>query len=195
MNFDRTYVAVSRQLKVMNCAQYEIGIFNRADDVMSLREWNAEMILKSLGYLKRMNAQDRDIFIRPFGSTGLIFFDDFNRAKLARLNDDGLAPALVIQSSPLNYHGWIKISDAPLDEDLCTAACKVIAERYGGDDGAAKFRQFGRLSGFTNRKPKYIDEEGRRPFVLLDETKGRLAENAALLLSDAVAYMSAAENR
>jgi hypothetical protein len=192
-NIDRTYVAVSRQLKVMACDQYEIGIFNRAEDKMFLRVWSAEIILKSIGYLKRMNSQDHDIFIRPFGATGLIFFDDFNRGMLARLNADGLAPALVIQSSPLNYHGWIRISEVPQSETLCTFACKVIAKKYGGDDGAAKWRQFGRLAGFTNRKPKYIDDLGKRPFVLLDEAQGVLAQGAAELLSSANELMAVAE--
>lgn len=192
-NVDRTFVAVSRQLKVMACNQYEIGIFNRADDKMHLRVWSAETILKSIGYLKRMNSQDHDIFIRPFGATGLIFFDDFNRGMLAKLNADGLEPALIIQSSPLNYHGWIKISEDPQNESLCTIACKVIAKKYGGDDGAAKWRQFGRLAGFTNRKPKYIDENGQRPFVLLYEGKGVIAVNAADLLTQAAASLEAAE--
>ncbi len=147
-----------------------------------------------MAYLKRQNINDQDIFIRPYGATGLVFFDDFNRGMLDRLRVDGLVPAVVIQSSPLNFHGWIRVSDTPQDETLCTFACKVIAKRYGGDDGAAKWRQFGRLAGFTNRKPKYIDEAGHHPFVLLDETKTGVARNAEVLLSDAEALLNQAES-
>lgn len=191
---DRTHVAVTRQLAVMECAQYEIGIFDSRTDKMYLRVWDAAMIFKSLDYLKRMNYQGHNIFIRPFGITGLIFFDDFDRAKLGRLIADGLEPALIIQSSPLNYHGWIRISAEPLDEQLCTHACKVVSKKYGGDDGAAKWRQFGRLAGFTNRKPKYVDETGKYPYVLLDEAKGALASKSEQLISDAALSLQAAED-
>lgn len=188
-NLDRTWVAVSRQLKVMDCDQYELGIFDRRNNKMVVQVSSAEMILKRLGFLKRMNAEDNDIFIRPFGATGLIFFDDFNVGMLSQLVMDGLAPALVIQSSPFNFHGWLRLSETPLDEELCTYACKVVSRKYGGDEGAAKWRQFGRLAGFTNRKPKYINDAGMRPFVLLSEHKGAMALNAAHLLSEAAKLM------
>jgi hypothetical protein len=51
-------------------------------------------------------------------------------------------------------------------------AARTLAERYGGDKGAADWRHFGRLSGVTNRKAKYCGADGRYPFVRLIEASG-----------------------
>jgi len=37
----------------------------------------------------------------------------------------GFEPAIVIESSPLNFHGWIRASEKEIDKELATAACKV----------------------------------------------------------------------
>src|SRR5580692_7658884 len=48
----------------------------------------------------------------------------------------------------------------------------VTAEEFGGDRGAADWRHFGRLSGYTNRKAKYLSDGGLFPFVRLTEASG-----------------------
>ena len=75
-NFDRTYSAIKRQLKAMNADDYEVGLFHRDDDRMLPRFWTAQEIVKSISWLKVMNSKGYDIFIRPKGSQGLVFFDD-----------------------------------------------------------------------------------------------------------------------
>ena len=45
-----------------------------------------------------------------------------------------------------------------------------MAARYGGDPNSIDWRHFGRLAGFTNRKPQYVDEAGRYPFTKIDES-------------------------
>ena len=47
-----------------------------------------------------------------------------------------------------------------------------MAQRFGGDPGAADWRHFGRLSGYTNRKDKYKGSDGLYPFVRLMESSG-----------------------
>ena len=39
-----------------------------------------------------------------------------------------------------------------------------MAARYGGGPKSIDWRHFGRLAGFTNRKPQYADKAGRYPF-------------------------------
>ena len=51
-------------------------------------------------------------------------------------------------------------------------AARKLAEEFGGDRGAADWRHFGRLAGFTNRKAKYMNESGLFPFVRLIEAPG-----------------------
>ena len=48
---------------------------------------------------------------------------------------------------------------------------------------AANWRQFGRLAGFTNKKPQYRQPSGRYPFVLLHRGRRGVAPAAAEFLS------------
>ena len=45
-----------------------------------------------------------------------------------------------------------------------------MAARYGGGPNSIDWRHFGRLAGFTNRKPLYVDKAGRYPFIRIDES-------------------------
>jgi len=188
-NFDRTMVAIQRQLKAMNASIYELGLFHRENDQMLPRFWNAQEIIKSVSWLKSMNFKGYEIFIRPQGSQGLVFFDDLNLGTIEKMKKEGYAPAVIIESSPMNYHGWIKVSNDPIPEDLATAVCKSIAQRYSGDKDSADWRHYGRLAGFTNRKPKYIQANGNQPFVLLSSANGKLAEKSGELISHGLEFL------
>jgi hypothetical protein len=60
-----------------------------------------------------------------------------------------------------------------------------LAEEFGGDRGAADWRHFGRLAGFTNRKEKYRDTAtGLYPFVRLIEAGGEVYPEGARFLAD-----------
>lgn len=187
---DFTLIGIARQLKAMGADLYEIGIFDRDRDVMIPRVWTPDMIYKSIGFLKRQNVDGRDIFIRPSGSVGLVFFDDLSRGALKQLDADGLKPGVIVQSSPDNFHGWLRVSASPIPEELATAVSKVLAKRYGGDQNSADWRHYGRLAGFTNRKPKYINSDGKSPFVTLYDGNGKLALEADNLLADANTYLA-----
>jgi anti-sigma28 factor (negative regulator of flagellin synthesis) len=52
---------------------------------------------------------------------------------------------------------------------------------YGGDPNSADWRHFGRLAGFTNRKPEY-EVNGMQPYVLLHERSGGSATRGQELL-------------
>ncbi len=175
--FDRTYTAIKRQINAFGISEFEVGLFHRAQNKMLPRTWFVPELLKSVSWLKSMNHKGHDIFIRPKGSTGLVFFDDFSVKQLSKLDNHGFTPAVIIQSSPNNFHGWIKVSETPLHQDLATCICKVLASKFGGDIDSADWRHYGRLAGFTNQKPQYIDERGLKPFVLLHSSNGKLAHS------------------
>src|SRR3546814_16915115 len=52
---------------------------------------------------------------------------------------------------------------------------RQLARQYGGDPGAADWRHFGRLSGFTNRKPSRVQDSGLPPFCRLREATAATA--------------------
>ena len=188
---DRTTRAVSMQIAAMGCASYEIGILDADAGKMLLRTWTVPEVERSIPWLKRMNAIGRDIYIRPDGSMGIILLDDLDHAAIVRLKHDGLAPAVVVETSPGNYQAWLRVSEQPIASEQATMAAKTLAERYGGDPSSADWRHFGRLAGFTNRKPKHRQERGQ-PFVLVREATGAAAERGAQILEDAAARVQAA---
>lgn len=176
---DFTRRNVQRQLKAMGVDRVEVGVLapgqDKADNKMSLRTWTIDQALKSLGWLKGQNAMGCHIFIRPLGSQGLIFIDDLTLAGLTKLEEDGLHPACVIESSPMNYHAWIRVSNEPIDTALGSAIGVALAIRYEGDPNSSDWRHFGRLVGFTNRKPKYVKEDGSYPYVMLRQSTTKAA--------------------
>jgi len=137
-----------------------------------------------------MNAAGNDIYIRPAGSVGLVLVDDLKAHALAQLKRDGLAPAVVVETSPANYQAWLRVSQEPIPPEQATAAARILATRYGGDIASADFRHYGRLAGFTNRKPQHRQANGQFPYVLLRGASGTLATNAAALLSEATTHLS-----
>ena len=57
-------------------------------------------------------------------------------------------------------------------------AAKELAKRFGGDLSSADWRHFGRLAGFTNRKPERLLPNGLAPFVRLRQCEGRIYDAA-----------------
>ena len=52
-----------------------------------------------------------------------------------------------------------------MDQRVATRVARLIALRFRADANSADWRHLGRLAGFTNRKPKYRDTQGRFPYV------------------------------
>ncbi len=190
---DRTGVAVRAQLAGMTCALYEVGLLDRARDAMLDRVWDAARVEASIAWLKRQNAGGDDIYIRPKGSVGLLFVDDLAAAAVARLRAEGLAPAVLVESSPGNFQAWVRVAMAPIAPALASAAARELAVRYGGDPQSAAWRHYGRLAGFTNRKPSRRQPNGLPPYALLRHADGGLAARAADLLRVAEERVKEAE--
>lgn len=173
---DRTYLAVRRQLQAMGCDAYEVGIRDRQGRMMS-RTWTSAEALKAVPWLKRENAQGADIYIRPAGekNQGLILLDDLDPAQLKRMKAKGVEPAAVVETSPMNHQAWVRLTNHPLSPEVATMASKGLAAHFEADPNSADWRHFGRLSGFTNRKPEHTTETGHNPWVLCHEASGQQA--------------------
>ena len=128
-------------------------------------------LLRSVGWLRYQNAQGRNIYIRPRGEHHLSLVDDLTAGAVQRMKEEGFAPALVVETSPGNFQAWVNHGQV-LEKPVSTLAARKLAERFGGDKGAADWRHFGRMVGLTNRKPSRRGEDGRFPFVRLIEATG-----------------------
>ncbi len=179
---DRTRTAVNRQLKGMACTVYEVGVRHPERGVNS-HEWTASEVIKALDWLKQQNHSGCHIYVRPSRShpSRLILVDDLNPHALAKMRSGPHEPAVVVQTSPANFQAWLKLA---VDEsaDVRRHIARFLASQYGGDPNSADSAHYGRLAGFTNRKPEHVDGAGRFPFVLLDSYKGLVASGAAELV-------------
>lgn len=172
-----TLDAITRQADAMAVDVFEIGLYKPAVDgtanepEMLPRTWDKATLLKSVGWLKYQNSQGRNIYIRPKGEHALSLVDDLNAAALDRMKVQGFQPAIIVETSPGNFQAWLNHGRV-LPKAESTAAARALAERFGGDRGAADWRHFGRLAGLTNRKQKY-ESHGMYPFVRLVEATGQ----------------------
>ena len=183
MSSDITRSQVRRQLAAMACDYFDIGIL-RPDGRMLLREaWTVRQIEEAIQRLRRENARGAHIFVRPHGTHALSLVDDLSVDAIARMTDAGFQPALVVETSPQNFQVWLN-HGRTLDRDMSSWAAKELAKRFGGDLSSADWRHFGRLAGFTNRKPERLLPNGLAPFVRLRQCEGRIYDAAHEFLEE-----------
>jgi hypothetical protein len=161
----------------MGAPVYEVGLYNpeaerAGQPVMLPRTWDVAGLLRSISWLRWQNSTGRNIYVRPRGEHNLSLVDDLAAAAVERMKAVGFAPALVVETSPGNFQAWLK-HPYPLGKELSTATARRLAAEFGGDAGAADWRHFGRLVGFTNRKEVRRQSNGMFPFVRLIEASGR----------------------
>src|ERR671921_963378 len=175
---DLTLDAITRQADAMGVELFEVGLYKPAvergssEPEMLPRTWDKPTLLRSAGWLKYQNSQGRNIYIRPKGEHALSLVDDLTAASVQTMKAEGFQPALVVETSPGNFQAWLNHGRV-LSKAESTAVARGLAEKFGGDKGAADWRHFGRLAGLTNRKPKYQASNGQYPFVRLIENSGR----------------------
>lgn len=183
----KTIEAVESQIRAMGAEVFEVGLFKPDAEgrhpEMLPRVWDRESLLRSIGWLRHENREGRNIYIRPNGEHNLSLVDDVKGAAIAAMKRSGFTPAILVETSPGNFQAWLKHPEQ-LNKERGTAAAKALAEKFSGDCGAADWRHFGRLAGFTNRKEKYRDAvTGLHPFVRLIEANGNTYPEAHNFLS------------
>jgi hypothetical protein len=190
---------VRAQVEAMGADVFELGLF-RMDAAegdgppMLPRTWDVAGLMRSIPWLRLQNAQGRNIYIRPQGEHNLTLIDDLKADAVEQMKHEGYQPALVVETSPGNFQAWLKHPER-LPKEIGTAAARALAERFDGDRKAADWRHFGRLAGFTNRKPKYQGVDGRFPFVRMIEASGASYQQALGFLSGICGTLAADARR
>jgi hypothetical protein len=180
---DLTVEATSKQISAMATQVFEVGLFKPAitsterHAEMVQRVWDSSTLLKAIPWLKFQNRDGRNIYIRPKGEHALSLVDDLTRDALRRMKESGFTPGIVVETSPGNFQAWLNHGRV-LSQRVSSAAARALAEQFGGDLGSADWRHYGRLAGFTNRKEKHRQEDGRFPFVQLIHAGGEVYPNA-----------------
>jgi hypothetical protein len=188
---------IAEQLSAFGCAKYEVqAIPHRGSEkrVDRLHTTDIPGVMKLRSYFGAKNMDGYDIYVRPAPvqidgvdhGQPFVFVDDLDLDQVRQLTKSGLPLAIQVESSPSNYHGWIRVGSKPLPAPELTAASQLIAKTIGGDPGAADWRHFGRLAGYTNQKPDRRLPTGQQPFVKIWGDKGHLvAKNGPALMSAA----------
>lgn len=125
--------------------------------------WTSRDVLRNLSMLKRRNLEGFNIFIAPLPDVAntyapLVFVDDILPKALAKMRSDGLELAVLIESSPSKFQGWLSVNAPSLLAADIIHIQRQLVGRYGLDIGAIGAEQNGRLAGFRNVKAKYLDQ-------------------------------------
>jgi hypothetical protein len=189
---DRTEATIRNLLTALPAPGYDLGILSDKR-MYRLEAVHASRLLRMLRYSKYRNANGAHIYIRPTGESSYTLLDDLNPATLDQLEAEGYAPAAVVETSPGSFQAWLR-HDRPLSKELGTIAAKTLAEQFDADRSAADWRRFGRVPGFTNRKPQHRNGLGLYPFARLHSHFGQPFAVAAAFRAKISALQRAFEN-
>lgn len=194
-----TTEAVRRQVDAMGADVFEVGLFKpdavASEALMIPRVWDRDALARSIPWLRYQNREGRNIYVRPSGEHDLTLIDDLSGEAVAQMKASGFTPALVVETSTRNFQAWLK-HPRKLDRALGTSVARALAGQFGGDQGAADWRHYGRLAGFVNRKLKYRDDaSGLYPFVRLHESDGLVYPAAEAFLSTICRTLDAERQR
>jgi hypothetical protein len=168
---DRTLSAVEKMLTALASPSYVIGILS-TQAMLRSKPMSRDDVLSRLAQLKGYNSRGRNIYICPAGAIRYTLLDDLTCLAVKELYSSGFAPCAVVETSPNNFQAWLQHS-VDLTQELASQASKLLAHRFHGDPSATGWQRFGRLAGFTNRKPSHQQPNGLYPFVLLRSASGR----------------------
>jgi hypothetical protein len=175
---------VQDHAKALHSDLFEVGVFDAVAHKMALRTWDLDSLLQSEKWLRYQNANGKDIYIRPAGEHAMSLVDDLTPQSVAKMREDGVIPAALVQTSPGNFQAWVYHGQV-LPKDVSTQIARDLASAYGGDLKAADWRHFGRLAGFTNRKPKHLQPNGHQPFCRLLWATGQSYDRAGAYITRA----------
>ncbi len=158
---DRYY---SAHLAALGTCRVEIGVLDMVRDKMQLRAVNVDEMSRYIGWLKYQNTQGFNIYVRPVWPHTMTLVDDLTDESILMMQAEGFEPSFIVETSPGNFQAWLD-NGVEMDQRVATRVARLIALRFGADANSADWRHLGRLAGFTNRKPKYRDTQGRFPYV------------------------------
>ena len=188
---------IAEQLSAFGCDRFEVqaippkGSEKRLD---RLHKTDIAGVMNLRSYFSAKNTGGYDIYVRPAPlkidgedyAQPYVFVDDLSVSQLRQLSDAGLRLAIKVESSPGNFHGWVRVGSKPLPAKELTAAAKLLAKTVGGDEKAADWRHFGRLAGYTNQKPSRRTATGQQPFIKIWGDKDhRIAQHGPALMDAA----------
>ena len=175
---DRSLEAVRGQMTALGCAQFIVRLVQARDGKQETRQWSGLELLRSLAWLKRMNARGYDVTVRPAGPHGLLLLDGLQEADLQRLDARGWQSAAVVEVQHGRFQAWIKLSAHPVADALRGQAASRLADDLCRSGSAITVAEFGALAGLTCHAPHMAEGPAAR-YALLQASSGTVATAAA----------------
>lgn len=173
---DRTSQAVEKQIEALGVEKFDILLIDQNYNEIH-KTWNREELRKSIPWLKRMNARGHNVGIKPHGDHGLVLATGLDERKLKDLEKAGFKAAVAIENGAGEYEAWIKLSKQAVELQIR----EVFQAKVSLSHGLGRFKEYGRLAGFTNQD-QHSHREGLRPYVLAKEATGHVAEKGEELV-------------
>lgn len=193
--FDRglnlTLQAVRRQIAAMPHELYLVRLIHQETRraFPGERLWTAGQLTHpaTLRFLRVRNREGCDVYLQPYMENRnpgyiLVDLDHSGPEIIETMRADGLAPCVVLQTSPGNLQVWMHVSTTPLTPAVASSIGKHLARLYGGDLASTDWRHLGRLAGFTNQKPQRRNRCGQAPWVKVLHAHASLVAHSAALL-------------
>lgn len=179
-NTDPARAIVKKQLLAMGSKLFEIGILAR-DNIMRLKTWSLNEVIKRVPWLQRENAKGSDIFIRPKDNHNpkALVVDNLDKSQINRLMKTGFEPSVIVEKTPENFTAWIRISDNAITPPAASQASLMLSRTVGGTPIREEWI---RLAGFTNQRPEHTTHEGLSPMVTCHTALNRTASRGDFLI-------------
>ena len=165
-------------MTALGCAQFVVRLVQARDGKQETRQWSGLELLRSLAWLKRMNARGYDVTVRPAGPHGLLLLDGLQEADLQRLDARGWQSAAVVEVQHGRFQAWIKLSRHPVADALRGQAASRLASDLCRSASAITVAEFGALAGLTCHAPHMAEGPAAR-YALLQASGGTVATAAA----------------
>lgn len=119
---------------------------------------------KHLGFWWARNMEGFNVFVAPASHADgsyapLVFIDDISEQTLQQMTADNCVPAILIESTPNNFQGWVQLDAEGLSASDILNTQRYLTQRYGLDAGAHGATQNGRLAGYRNVKSSYAHKK------------------------------------
>lgn len=170
---DRSAEAAQRQMTAMGTERFVITLVDAKQGRREERHWRKIDVIKSMAWLKRMNARGYDVLIRPDDEHGLVLLGGLNKAGLQTLRERGFAPTVSVEIARDQYQAWVKLSPDALAKPLRGQATDGLVRGLGRSCAGAVSHTDGRLAGFTNQQASR--QGGQHPYVLVEESDGKVS--------------------
>ena len=168
-------------MTAMDCAQFIVRLVEAKNGKQETRQWCGLELLRSLAWLKRMNARGYDVTVRPAGPHGLVLLDGLQQADLQRLDARGWQSAAVVEVQHGRFQAWIKLSRHPVADALRGQAASRLASDLCRSASAITVAEFGALAGLTCHALSMAEGQAAR-YALLQASSGAVAAAAASCL-------------